>query len=267
MQRSPLAIRPLTTEQAQTLADTLPDSSQTVISISQLKRGLAQAYVVGDVADWETAVIFDSGQPGEPMAFGRNAAQIADLMAALPGWFCVNVVDDVASQLGPLLAAKMGCPVRFYGDIYHTLTQPAPRWPHPAVRRLTTADLPLLQAAPEMIRGHDPARMLGEMSAAGAIVDGRIVAIAQNYALSDRYGDVGVSTLPDFRGQGLATAAAALVAQGLQGNACTERSRSGRIPVWSCGVDNHASLRVAQKLGFQFESRRTYIILEQETAQ
>lgn len=257
---------PLTSEQAIELAETLPDSPQTVISISQLRRGLAQAYVVGEVADWETAVILDPGHPGEPMAFGHNAPQIANLVAALPDWFCVNVLPEVAEELGPLLARKMDCPVRCYGDIYHTLTPSAPKLPHPAVRMLTLDDLPLLQAAPDNIRGHDPARMLAEMSVAGAVVNGhfdfaqcrRIAAIAQNYALSNRYGDIGVATLPEFQGQGLATAAAALVAQDLQGN--------GRIPVWSCGEDNHASLRVAQKLGFEYDSRRTYIILERETA-
>ncbi|MCB9444439.1 MAG: GNAT family N-acetyltransferase [Ardenticatenaceae bacterium] len=254
----------LSPSQAKLLADTLPDLPQTVISISQLRRGLAQAYVVGDVMKWETAVIFDPGQPGEPTAFGHNAAQIADLMVGLPNWFCVNVLPEVAAELGSLLAAQMGCPVRYYGDIYHTLTTPAPHLPHSTVRRLTMVDLPLLQAAPASIRGHDPARMLAEMFAAGAVVNGRfdfaqrrrIVAIAQNYALSDRYGDIGVATLPDFRGQGLATAAAALVAQDVQAN--------GRIPVWSCGEDNHASLRVAQKLGFVYDSRRTYIILQKE---
>ena len=251
-------IQPLTSQEARIMTDTLPDTPQTVISISQLRRGLAQAYVVGELADRETVVIFDPGQPGEPMAFGNNAEQIADLMATLSGWFCVNVHPDVAPQLGPLLARKMGCPVRYYGDIYHTLTIPAPHLPHPAVRLLTPDDLPLLQAAPDMIRGHYPARMLSEMSAAGAIMNGRIAAIAQNYALSDKYGDIGVATLPDFRGQELATAAAALVAQELQ--------RNGRIPVWSCGEDNHASLRVAQKLGFEYDSQRTYIILERETA-
>ncbi len=248
----------LTPAQAQTLADTLPDSPQTVISISRLRRGLAQAYVAGDLLEWETAVIDDPGQPGEPMAFGSSADQIADLMAALPGWFCVNVHPDVAPQLGPLLARKMSCSVRYYGDIYHTLTTPASHWPHPAVRLLTLDDLPLLQAAPDAIRGHDPVQILTEMTASGAVVNGRIVAIAQNYAFSDRYGDVGVATLPDFRQQGLATAAAALVAQELQ--------RNGRTPVWSCGEDNYASLRVAQKLGFVYDSRRTYIILEQEAA-
>lgn len=262
--RSRLTVQPLNPEQARLLAGTLPDSPQTVIAISQLRRGLAQAYVVGEVLDWEmpvlseveAAVILDTGQPGEPTAFGHNAAQIADLIAALPGWFCVNVASELAPRLGPLLAAKMDRPVHYYGDIYHTMTTPAPHLPHPAVRRLTPADSLLLQAAPDIIRGPNPARLLAEMFVAGAVVNGRITAIAQNYALSDRYGDVGVATLPDFRRQGLATAAAALVAQELQGN--------GRVPVWSCGEDNHASRRVAQKLGFTYDSRRTYIILQQE---
>jgi ribosomal protein S18 acetylase RimI-like enzyme len=253
--QQPAALTPV---QARILAGTLPDSPQTVISISRLRCGLARAYVVGDVQDWETAVIDDPGQPGEPMAFGHNAIQIAELMAALPGWFCVNVATDVAAILGPLLADKMDCSIRYYKDIYHIMNTPAPRLSHPDIRRLTPDDLPLLQAAPDIIRGHDPTRILTEMYAAGAVVNGRVVAIAQNYAFSDQYGDVGVSTLPDFRGQGLATAAAALVARELQQN--------GRIPVWSCGEDNYASLRVAEKLGFKYDSQRTYIILEQEPA-
>ncbi len=244
----------LTLEQAQIIADTLPDSPQTVISISRLRCGLAQAYMVGDVLDWETAVIDDPGQPGEPMVFGDNPQQMADLLMQIEGWFCVNVTPDVAPHLGPLLAERMGCPVRYYGDIYHTLTQPVLRFEDTAVRPLTLDDLPLLEAAPADIRGHNPHQILSDMFAAGAIRDGHIVAIAQNYGLSAQYGDVGVATLPNYRGRGLATAAASIVARWLQEN--------GRIPVWSCGEDNQASLRVAQKLGFRQVSQRTYIILD-----
>ena len=34
---------------------------------------------------------------------------------------------------------------------------------------------------------------------------------------------------------------------------------TGRTPVWSCGEDNIASLKVAQKLGFEEVSRLTYV--------
>jgi RimJ/RimL family protein N-acetyltransferase len=51
----------------------------------------------------------------------------------------------------------------------------------------------------------------------------------------------------------LAAAAAARVADWLWGN--------GRTPVWSCGADNQASLRVAEKLGFVENGRRVYLIM------
>jgi hypothetical protein len=244
----------LTVEQGRLLAESLPDNPQTVISIFQLRRGLAKAYVIGDPDNFDTAVIDDPGQPGEPMALGSNPAQIATMLRQLPDWFCVNVQSDLAPHLGPLLAQTMASSIRYYGDIYHTLALPAPPLKHPAVRPLTPADLPMLETAPPAIRGFDPVRLLEEMMAAAAIVEGQIVAIAQNYALSDRYGDIGVATLAEYRNQGLAAAAASLVACWLQEN--------GRIPVWSCGEENLASLRVAQKLGFHQVSQRTYIILD-----
>lgn len=244
----------LTADQRRFLADNLPDNPQTVISISQLRCGLARAYVIGEPDNFETAIIDDPGQPGELMALGSNPGQIAAILVKLPNWYCVNVQTDLAPQLGPLLAQQMTSPIRYYGDIYHTLTRPAPRPRHPAVRYLTTADLSRLEAAPHALHGPDPARLLKERKAAAAMVERQIVAIAQNYGLSDQYGDIGVATLADHRNQGLATAAASLIACWLQDH--------GRIPVWSCGEDNLASLRVAQKLGFKPVSRRTYIILD-----
>jgi predicted GNAT family acetyltransferase len=121
---------------------------------------------------------------------------------------------------------------------------------------LTPDDLPLLQAAPAELRGPNPEHLLQHSAAAAAIIDDKLVAIAQNYALTEGYGDIGVFTLPDWRGQGLATVAAAQVARWLQGN--------GRLPVWSCGEHNQASLRVAEKLGFVKNGRRVYIILQKD---
>ena len=250
---------PLTSQQCQVLADALEDTPETVISIFHLRRGLARAYVVGNPADFQAAVVEAEGAPGEPTVFGRDVPLLADLLPAIPGWYCVNVSPDIAPALGPLLVERMGRSVRYYGDIHHTLVEPAPDIANPAVRQLALADLPLLKAAPPDIRGLDPRRLLAEMAAAGAIVDGQIVAIAINYARSAGYADIGVHTLPEWRARGLATAAAAIVARHMQA--------SGRIPVWSCGEDNQASLRVAQKLGFREVSRRTYIILNDEAAE
>jgi predicted GNAT family acetyltransferase len=61
-----------------------------------------------------------------------------------------------------------------------------------------------------------------------------------------------VTTLPEWRGRGLSTAAAALVATVIQD--------AGRTPVWSTGEGNAASRRVAEKLGFREVARRAYLI-------
>jgi GNAT superfamily N-acetyltransferase len=52
-----------------------------------------------------------------------------------------------------------------------------------------------------------------ETAVAGAIIDNQLVAIAHNAALTEKYGDISVFTLPNWRRHGFATATAALVAQ------------------------------------------------------
>lgn len=252
-------INPLSKNDGRRLAQHLPDGPQTVISRAHLLWGTARAYAVGlNEAGFETAVIEDPGCPGEPMLFGHNARQIAELMPQIPNWFCVNVTPDLADELEPLLAAQTGSALRRVEDVYHILTQPPPAelLSHANVRLLNPDDLPLLQTAPPELRGHDPEQLLRQTAVAGAIIQGKLVAIAQNYALTERFGDIGVFTLPAWRGRGLAAAAAAWVADWLLGN--------GRTPVWSCGESNQASLRVAEKVGFVENGRRVYLILEKQ---
>ena len=76
-------------------------------------------------------------------------------------------------------------------------------------------------------------------------------------AQTERHADVGVVTMEEWRGQGMATACAALVAEGIH--------QSGRVPVWSTGEDNLASLRVASKLGFGEVGRRVYLVPSRNT--
>lgn len=89
--------------------------------------------------------------------------------------------------------------------------------------------------------------LLAEGHVAGAIIDGTLVARAHTSCQSPRYADVAVATLEQWRGNGLATAAASLV--------CEQVQQSGRTPVWTTSTDNHASQRIAQKLGFVACSR------------
>jgi GNAT superfamily N-acetyltransferase len=239
------------------LALALGDTPETVIAVHLLCRGLCSAYAAGDLSRPNAIVVQPREQPDEPTAFGTDAGAIWGLMLYLPDWTCINVDSRVAPRLGAVMQSHLGRPVRYYGDIFHTLGRTAPAFAHPAVRLLTRDDLDLLVAAPPEVRnaamGFGPfGDLLDEGIAAGAVVDGSLVALACTTAVTARHADVGVVTAGPWRGRGLATACAAFAAE--------EVRQSGRVPVWSAGESNVASLRVAQKLGFEEVCRRTYII-------
>ncbi|GCE09129.1 GNAT family N-acetyltransferase [Dictyobacter aurantiacus] len=94
--------------------------------------------------------------------------------------------------------------------------------------------------------------LLQESITAAGIIDGHIVAIASASARTQRYANIAVNTLEAWRNQGISSAATSLVATHLQ--------KAGQVPVWSTGIDNYASQRVAEKLGFSREGARTYLI-------
>ncbi len=253
MNPQPRKARP---EERQVLAGTLDDTPETVISVHQLARGLAEAYVAGDPRDPGGIIVRGGSDPGELMSFGSDAAVLWDLLWLVEEWWCVSVGEPCARELGATIEARMGTKVRYYEDIYHALRSPVTEFHHEATRLLTPDDLELVEAAPVEVRGGvwDSTReMLEEGVVAGAVVKGDLVAIAFTYARSAGYADVAVNTLEGWRGRGFATAAASLLARRLQ--------EVGQVPVWSTGEDNRASLRVAHKLGFAPVARRTYVIL------
>lgn len=123
------------------------------------------------------------------------------------------------------------------------------------VRLLGPADLDLLARAPTPFGGsgyHPLADLLAHGIVAAAIADDAIVSLAATAARADQYADLAVWTATDWRGQGLATAAAAQVARAVQA--------AGQIPVWSTGETNATSLRIARTLGFRAVARRVYLI-------
>jgi GNAT superfamily N-acetyltransferase len=250
-------IRLLEPERHALLAGALGDSPETVQSIHMLKRGLCRAYVAGDPARFEAAIVQPTAWPEEPAGFGPDPNLLWDLLQLVQGWTCILVDTEVAPVLGRIVDAEMGRRVRYLHDVTHLLTKPVQVSRNETVRRLTLADLALLEAAPLELRSglwRDTRQLLAEGVVASAVVSGRVVATALVAACSKRYADIGVYTREGYRGRGYATAAASLVAQSVQ-----ER---GRIPLWGAGAHNQASLRVAQKLGFQEVSRRRYVILE-----
>jgi RimJ/RimL family protein N-acetyltransferase len=167
------------------------------------------------------------------------------------------VDNEVARPLGPVLQARLGQPVRYYGDVYHALDRAAATYRHPTVRRLVREDLGMRISAPDEIRGavlgFGPLDcLLDECFAVGAVLDGNPVSLACTTAQTLRHADLGVATAAPWQGRGLATACASLAAKEVQ--------QAGQVPVWSTGEDNIASLRVARKIGFAEVGRRTYVI-------
>jgi hypothetical protein len=238
------------------LADTLGEHVDTVISVHLLRRGLCRAYIAGSPQHF-TAVVIESPGSTELRGFGADAEALYNLLEVIPSWSCVDVAPTCAPALGRLIEERMGVAVRYYADLHHALRKPVEFRHDPAVRRLTPADVSLLESAPAGVRaeGFGTAyAMLAEGVVAAAIVADRIVGIAFTSARSHDYADVAVSTLEPWRNRGFAAAAAGLVAHDIQ--------EAGQIPVWSTGEDNWASLRVAEKLGFSRECELTYVILQ-----
>lgn len=254
--RSPTgsALCPLAPTDCQKLADTLDEIPETVIPLHLLRRGLCRTYVNGGLTSFAAAVVQSSSLPEEPFGLGTDHESLWELLQHIEGWRVVDVLPAVAPRLGFLIREATGKRVCHYGDIYHTVTKRPKSFRHEAVHQLTLDDLPILEAAGENgVRfGGLHALQTGEGVVVGALVSGKIVAAAFTNALTETYADIGVATNEAWRGRGFATAAASIVAQRVWDG--------GRIPVWSCGEDNMASLRVAQKLGFEEVSRLTYVI-------
>ena len=237
------------------LARVLGDSPETAIPVHRLMRGACSAYVVGEPTRFEAAVIVSHDNPGEPDGFGEDPEALWSILGPLEGWRVVDVSASVAPKLGAQIRASTGSRVAYYGDVYHTLTRPAAEHTHPDVRLFGMDDRALFYGVPDDlepgIRG-DVESVLRQGFVAGAVADDRLVAVAHTNAITARYADIGVFTHEDYRNRGYSSAAAAFVAKAIR--------ETGRTPVWSCGEDNLASLRVAAKVGFNKVSRRTYVI-------
>lgn len=75
------------------------------------------------------------------------------------------------------------------------------------------------------------------------LIDGKPASTAFSAYVHDNYLELGIETSPDYWGKGLALqVCTALI------DYCLEKNL---IPVWSCREENTASVRLAQKLGFE----------------
>ncbi len=245
--------KPLDPDGIRRLADTIDETPETVIPLHLMMQGTCEVYLAGDPGHSRAVIIQGDNLREEPFGIGNDPEGLWALLQHLDGWKVVDVSPTVAPRLGAIIREATGKRAWYYDDVYHAMTRLAPTIEHPAVREFTRADMGLLEGA-----GVDGADYRGGLPAlieqgivAGAVVGGRIVATAQTAAITGCYADIGVATDERWRGRGFATAAAAIVAKRIQ--------ETGRTPIWSCGEDNMASLRVAQKLGFEEVSRLTYV--------
>lgn len=248
---SPTTVHAIAAEEMPMIAAALGDSPETVISHHLLMSGACNAWCSGDVRQPKAVVVQAHEFLTEPTVFGESAEGIARIIPFVKDWTTFLVPPILADSLErPIANAARTGKISTREDIYHVLDGEIPQLdPHPAVRLLTNEDAHLLEDMPVQTEGDHR-----EPVVAAAIVEGEIVSLAHSFAWSPLYVDIGVTTHEDWRNQGYATSAAALVA--------AEIRRGNRIPVWSCGARNEPSLRIASRLGFRETSRRVYIIPE-----
>lgn len=238
------------------LAEAIGESPETLMTIEQLRRGLCRATVFGSPERPIAAIVQADAFPTDATAHGDDSEQIWALLRGLPGWECVDVTLALAPGLAARISAESGRDCALYEEIFSVLDEALEPRPHPLVRRLTAADVPLMEAATEALNMGDwrfgsAAALIADGLAAGAVIDGELVAAGFTAARGRRYVDVGIVTREEWRKRGLSTAAAALV--------CADIQAAGQTPVWGTSIDNIASRKVAAKLGFREVSRRVYV--------
>jgi RimJ/RimL family protein N-acetyltransferase len=235
----------LTPEQAATLRDWfLPDQPGPLVGLHVLQTGhgacLADRWPSPRAVLAETAGNYALAGEPEALAPADLLRQISGFVEAperfvpllteiFPG---LAVWERVILQLDtrPALAPPSGCLVRRLG--------PRDRDP----MRALSGDSSWIS---KTWGGPDGLAACG--CAWGAWVDGRLASVACPFFIGERYEDIGVVTEPEFRGRGLSVACA--------GALCGDILDRGRRPSWSTSLDNTASLRVAEKLGFSVQRR------------
>ena len=250
-------VRRLDPSECEALIRALGDTPETVIAVHQLRHGLCQAYSEAG-SDHHDAVVLRPSHPSDELVGFGPRRRVAGAGAPGPPRLVLRARggrDRTSARSDPGGRSGAADPLPD-GYLSHDGTarrgQLAPVGPV-----LDGRGLDLLDRGPARHPGglpgvRDLERLLQDGAVAGAVIDGELVAVASTWAVSERYRRPGGRNCGPWRGQGMATACAGLVAAGIQ--------RSGRVPVWSTGEDNVASLRVARKLGFGEVGRRTYVI-------
>jgi RimJ/RimL family protein N-acetyltransferase len=220
------------------LALLLPERPNPLLGFHVVQTGHGSCFV--DRWPDPRAAIFES-QGGAQLA-GDTAAFEAVELRRLSG------LIDAPRSFEPLLAEAF--PELMVWDRVIFSLDASVRSPVPAaaeIRALVADDVLQIWALPPELAwigrtDGDPLSFATSGHAMGAFVAGRLASIACVFFQGVSFQELGVITLEEFRGRGLNTACAAALCQQIQAR--------GQSPSWSTSLDNAASIRVAQKLGF-----------------
>ena len=185
------------------------------------------------------------------MVFWERHFHPLELLSRHTGWgqrrMSPNVPPHLADSLSSHIQQETNLRVRQYGDVYHTLTRQVVGFAAPRVRQLEIRDVDLLadfRSDPHRLGFKTFEDLLANGVAAGAVVDGRLVSLAQTNAVTPNYGDIGVYTDESWRGRGFATAAASMVASRVQALGLTPVGAQARTMKPHCiWPPNSVSLR------------------------
>ncbi len=237
------------------LMESLGETTRTVIPFHFLRRQRASAWADADFGN----VVIQTGA-GDPMAFifGEDGDWQAEVLSTLGPqrlYWCPN---STVAELLPVVRDKDGGDPVLEPDIQRTVAQPVHLPPPPGVevRRMTTADLPLISScSPEIAWLRNAWDSWEELLEQGiiiaAIADARMVSGAVTYARAATMDDIGAATASAYQRRGLSSACASALVKAILDQ--------GRRPLWTVFVSNTPSLRISKKLNFVTRTQCTVI--------
>jgi GNAT superfamily N-acetyltransferase len=139
---------------------------------------------------------------------------------------------------------------KFNQDAYFAFKQSAPKKNYKIVRTDEAAFNNMTGTVVPMHFWKDAEHFSNDGVGFSLFYENKLASVAYSAYVHDDFLEIGIETVEEYRGKGLAQyACSAFIDYCLQNNF---------EPVWSCRLENIGSCRLAQKMGFEIISKRTY---------